>query len=99
MFDRIIKNGQLSESESGIIISHCLTAIKYLHKLGIVHRNIRPETILFESENGTSDIKFADMITCIELINANTTEDEKNLDFILRSSPLYRSPEIIIQKR
>ena len=49
-----------------------MAAIKYLHKLGIAHRNIRPETILFESDNGMSDIKFADMITCIDMKQANT---------------------------
>jgi serine/threonine protein kinase len=49
-----------------MIISHVLSAVKYLHKNGYVHRNIKPESILFESEAAVSDIKLVDFISVIE---------------------------------
>jgi serine/threonine protein kinase len=37
LFDRIIKLGLLSEHESVMIFGHLLSAVKYLHKNGVVH--------------------------------------------------------------
>ena len=89
----------MGESEAAMIISHIFSALKYMHKNGFVHRNIRPETILFESEGGTSDIKFADLITATLMSNTHTSEDDKNMDFILRSAPHYRAPELLMFKK
>jgi serine/threonine protein kinase len=49
-----------------MIISHVFSAVKYMHKNGIIHGNLRAETIIFETENGISDIKLTDFITTIE---------------------------------
>lgn len=61
-----------------MIISHIFSAVKYLHKNGFVHRNIKPESILFESESALSDIKLVDFITMIE--TKDIVEDDINLE-------------------
>ena len=50
LFSRIIRNGQLAEEQSQTLITIILAAVKYMHKNGLVHRNIRPEMILFSNE-------------------------------------------------
>jgi serine/threonine protein kinase len=65
LFNRIIRLGQLGEQESAVIISHVFSAVKYMHKNGIIHRNIRPEMIIFQSENAMGDIKLFDFISAI----------------------------------
>ncbi|CDW88817.1 protein kinase domain containing protein [Stylonychia lemnae] len=97
LFDRIIRHGQLSEQEAAMIIQHIFSAVKYLHKNGFVHRNIRPETILFESDSAVSDIKLVDFITVIE--NKAISEEDALFDTMLRLGPYYRAPELLLSKK
>lgn len=80
-----------------MIMSHVYSAIKYLHKNGYVHRNIRPETILFESENAVSDIKIVDFISVIE--TKDIVEDDLYYDSVIKSGPYYRAPELLMSKK
>jgi calcium-dependent protein kinase len=68
-----------------------------MHKNGIVHRNLRPETILFESETCLSDIKLVDLISAIEY--KNITEDDNPYDVLMNGSPFYRCPELLMYKK
>ena len=98
LFDRIIRLGQLSEPESALIIAHIFSALKFLHKNGYVHRNLRPETILFESDGALSDIKLVDLITCIE--TKDMKEEDPDYDLITKgSSPYYRAPELLVKTK
>lgn len=61
-----------------MIISHVFSAVKYMHKNGIIHRNIKPEMIIFQSENAVGDIKLVDFISAIE--TKDIVEDDKLYD-------------------
>jgi serine/threonine protein kinase len=80
-----------------MILSHVMSAVKYLQKNGMVHRNIRPETILFESESALSDIKLVDLISVIDI--ADIQEEDPYFDLIITSDPYYRAPELIFSKK
>lgn len=73
-----------------MVISHLLSAVKYLHKNGIVHRNLRPETIMFQSDGALSDIKLVDLISAIntkeiaEVASSGTHNEDSNLDNIIK---------------
>jgi len=49
LYEKIIKQGQLSEAEAGIVCMKLLSAVRCLHSNGLVLRNLRPETVFFES--------------------------------------------------
>ena len=51
LFDRIVKKGNYTEKEACIIITKILTALTYLHSLGIMHRDLKPENLILRNEN------------------------------------------------
>lgn len=51
LFEHIIARGRFTEAYAAKIIKQVLSAIKHLHDLGICHRDMKPENILFESKS------------------------------------------------
>ena len=49
----IAENGILNESQAALIMRNILEGVKYLHSKNIMHRDIRPENILFRSSKIT----------------------------------------------
>lgn len=49
--DYVKKNGVFTERRASYIIRELLEGIKYIHDLNIMHRDIKPDNILFRSEN------------------------------------------------
>eukprot|EP00434_Breviolum_minutum_P000004 symbB.v1.2.000003.t2/scaffold5.1/size591573/3 len=52
LFDRIITLGHFTERHAAGCIWQMLLAIRYLHGLGIVHRDLKLENWLFEKQGG-----------------------------------------------
>eukprot|EP00434_Breviolum_minutum_P000003 symbB.v1.2.000003.t1/scaffold5.1/size591573/3 len=59
LFDRIITLGHFTERHAAGCIWQMLLAIRYLHGLGIVHRDLKLENWLFEKQGG-DDLKLID---------------------------------------
>ena len=82
-----------------MILAHLASATKYLHKNGFVHRNLRPETIIFESDGALSDIKLVDLISVAETQALRENPDDKDFEVFVRSDPYYRAPELLYAKK
>ena len=51
LFEKLISKGKFSEAAAVNVLKQILSAIKHLHDLGICHRDMKPENILFESKS------------------------------------------------
>ncbi|WP_420098203.1 serine/threonine-protein kinase [Corynebacterium sp.] len=45
--DTLRKNGRLSESNTVLVISQVISGLKFAHNEGVIHRDIKPDNILF----------------------------------------------------
>ena len=69
-----------------LITAKVLDGLRYLHGLGLVHGDIKPDSILIYDDNGQPEVK---------LIDAGLDVGEGNKLPTLAGTPLYMAPEII----
>ncbi|EPS71316.1 hypothetical protein M569_03446, partial [Genlisea aurea] len=50
LFDKIVQNGRLSESESRRYFQQLIDAVDYCHTKGVYHRDLKPENLLLDSQ-------------------------------------------------
>ncbi|KAJ6321603.1 hypothetical protein OIU77_011636 [Salix suchowensis] len=48
LHDLIITNGVLSENEARVVLTQLMKAIAHCHAYGVIHRDIKPDNILFD---------------------------------------------------
>ncbi|KAF2287661.1 hypothetical protein GH714_002173 [Hevea brasiliensis] len=87
LYDRINKsNGGLCEGKSASIMKQLLNAIAHCHRLNIVHRDIKPDNILFDSRNR---VKLADFGS------ADWLGEERTMSGVV-GTPYYVAPEVVM---
>lgn len=89
LFDRIVDKGYYSEKNAINIVSQILSAVSYLHEIGIAHRDLKPENLLCSGADETEIVKIADF----GLSKIFNDEEE------LRTScgtPGYVAPEVLM---
>ena len=89
LFDYIIENGRLTESESRRFFQQMISGIDYCHKKKVVHRDLKPENLLLDSH---LNIKIADF-------GLSNIIQEGILLKTSCGSPNYAAPEIIHGKQ
>lgn len=52
LFARMVADDRMNECSSAVIITQVLRALAFLHSHGIVHRDVKPENIMFEEQGG-----------------------------------------------
>lgn len=85
MFEYLSKNGTFDENLLTKYMKMLLDVLVYLHKINIIHCDIKPENILLTH----NDIRLCDFGFAIQTENKQTNS---------KGTPLYVAPEIISQK-
>jgi len=87
LFSKIVEKGAFTESDAATIFAQILLSMEHLHSLNIVHRDVKPENILYIS-NSSEDIKL------IDFGYAGIWAPEKELTGLC-GTPDYVAPEVL----
>lgn len=90
LFDRIVKNKRFSEVNAAPFMAQILSALAYLHKNKIVHRDVKPENIVFETQEEDAVLKLIDFGN-----SRKVTENEKLKSRL--GTLYYLAPEVLEQ--
>jgi serine/threonine protein kinase len=88
LFDYITNNGPLGEREAARIFHEVLSALLYLKHMGISHRDVKPENILFDQERKVKLVDFG--FSCKYL------GEEDVFRWTICGTPSYTPPEILL---
>uniref|UniRef100_A0A8W8KQ93 non-specific serine/threonine protein kinase n=5 Tax=Magallana gigas TaxID=29159 RepID=A0A8W8KQ93_MAGGI len=87
LFDDIALSTKYTERDASSMINNLLHALKYLHNLRIVHRDVKPENLLvIDHSDGSKSLKLGDFGL------ATYCEDQL---FTVCGTPTYVAPEIL----
>jgi serine/threonine protein kinase len=89
IFDLIAKNGRLPENDAREKFWQIISAVDYLHNLGIVHRDLKAENLLLDAN---LNIKLADF-------GFSNFFDKNDTLNTFCGSPPYAAPEVFEGKR
>lgn len=92
LFDRIISRGRFTEADACRTIRAVLSAIQYLHHHHIVHRDVKPENILYRTKAEDANVVLVDFG-----IARHLKSDDEVLTNVCGSFG-YAAPEILSKK-
>ncbi|XP_013186869.1 ovarian-specific serine/threonine-protein kinase Lok [Amyelois transitella] len=88
LFDRITKQGRLTEQLTRFYFRQMILAVKYLHSQGITHRDLKPENVLLESKDEKTLVKITDF-------GLSKFVGEDSFMKTMCGTPLYLAPEVL----
>jgi len=95
LFNFLVTEAEVPESECKRIIREILQAVGHLHDNNLIHRDVKPENILFDinkdlGEESPKTVKLIDFDTCLEW----TPMTPKSKQFV--GTPGYIAPEALL---
>lgn len=83
----INKLGKFTESQTKFIVCCMIISIEYLHSFGIIHKDIKPENYIFDSQGY---LRITDFGTAVKIAEMNFKDST--------GSPPYMAPEALLSQ-
>lgn len=91
LFDHLIEMGAYSEMDASRIVREVASALLFLHGIGLVHADLKPENVLLTTtRRGDSVVKVADFGTAV-FVGSNSHTNVSNQSK-LQPEPVYGAP-------
>lgn len=90
LFDRVVEKGAFDDKEAARVIRMILDAVQYLHKVGVTHRDLKPDNILYYHPGPDSKV----LLTDFKLANVRRSANDVTMNGIC-GTPEYMAPEVI----
>jgi serine/threonine protein kinase len=94
MFDRLCEKGAYSEADAARLLREVASALAFLHGIGIVHGDMKPENIMLSSENSSAVVKLVDF-GCAQVVFEDGPLAGKVVRRGTSNTPAYSPPEIL----
>jgi len=99
LFDKITREGPLSESVSSYIMYQIFSAVHYCHSMNVIHRDLKPENILIVKQDGNKgkNIDSSKKLYKVKIIDFGTAKifDKTKVEKRMIGSSYYMAPEVI----
>ncbi|KAI7866746.1 kinase-like domain-containing protein [Spinellus fusiger] len=92
LFERLFERGKFSEKDAVLIVQSVVHGLEYIHKHNIIHRDMKPENLLFKNRESDADLAICDFGIASEKTGASTETEP------ICGSPGYVAPEVILGK-
>lgn len=93
--ENLLRSGVLSQKQTGMVVKGLFSALRYVHSLGIIHRDVKPSNILFRSMEGP--VFLADFGIAWSPIDPESEAANKKIADVGTTS--YRPPELLFGYR
>jgi serine/threonine protein kinase len=90
MFDHLIKNGAYSEADAARLVREVASALAFLHGIGVVHADLKPENLMLSSEQASDSI--------VKLVDFGCTQIPGGDNQSTAFTPAYAPPETFQKK-
>jgi len=97
MFDHLVKDGAYSEFDAARLVREVGSALSFLHGIGVVHCDLKPENLMLSSANSSDAVVKLVDFGCAEIIDKNSpyySPSEGTQKF--SNTPGYSPPEMLL---
>ncbi|XWS56644.1 hypothetical protein CRYUN_Cryun09bG0103700 [Craigia yunnanensis] len=96
LFDQITRKGCLSEDEARFYAAEVVDALEYIHNMGLIHRDIKPEKLLLTTDGHIKIVDFGNVKPMQDsriIVLPNAPSDDKACTFV--GTATYVPPEVL----
>ena len=87
MFDHLVKSGAYSEADASRLIREIASALAFLHGIGVVHGDMKPENVMLSTPNPSDSV--------VKLVDFGCAQVEEMSCSPVGITPAYTPPEVL----
>jgi serine/threonine protein kinase len=99
MFEFLCQNGPYSEADAARLVREVASALAFLHGIGCVHGDLKPENLMLSTENASDAVIKVVDFGCTQIIDEDSPFFDHSGSFVAANTPGYSPPEVVDKKK